>query len=346
MRFKSSCRLAVTACLGIALLAGVAYGDDQVADTQAEQVQAEGTSIVTGRFSFPDPLPSFIDPDVANYTTVIGKLLQLPDNKREPVPDNWPEMTSEQRRAWYAEWKASPEGVAFFEEKARVRANLRQYDVVGNKDGSFEIQGVEPGNYMIRAAIPYPGEDGIEGIMSKRSSASGNSQRISVTASSEAVDAGVINMSLFNHIAIGDMAPDFTVPDLQGEMFSLSDYRGKHVMIEFWATWCVPCIAQEPFLETAYNEHSGDGFEIIALSLDNETGKPIAHVEKNGIRYKQGFLGAWGDDQLTALYNVRGIPANFLVDPEGKIVAMNLWREQIPEAVTKALTEDAQALVP
>ncbi|WP_316825949.1 TlpA disulfide reductase family protein [Pedobacter miscanthi] len=127
--------------------------------------------------------------------------------------------------------------------------------------------------------------------------------------------------------SIGSMAKDFSLPDTSGETVSLSAYRGKYVLLDFWASWCAPCREDNPHLKSAYSKYKPKGFEILSVSLD------VAAAKKKWLKaIHDDGIGAWTHiadlqsvtNKAVELYGVQGIPQNFLIDPSGKIVAMSL----------------------
>ena len=126
--------------------------------------------------------------------------------------------------------------------------------------------------------------------------------------------------------AIGQSAPIFSQNTPEGKKVSLADYRGKYVLVDFWASWCGPCRAENPVVTKVYNEYKGRNFDILGVSLDNEKSrakwvKAIAddHLAWTQVSDLKGFENA-----AAQRYAVQSIPQNFLVGPDGKIVAVNL----------------------
>ncbi|MBX2819956.1 MAG: TlpA family protein disulfide reductase [Rhodothermaceae bacterium] len=123
-------------------------------------------------------------------------------------------------------------------------------------------------------------------------------------------------------LRIGMIAPGFNAQTLEGKTLHLSDYYGKHVLIDFWGTWCSPCIEEIPYLQGAYDAYSRDQFDILAVANDNPDSVRV-FVEKEQLRWTQ-IVQRQGNDSLSAVleaYKITGYPTTFLIDPEGVIVA-------------------------
>jgi peroxiredoxin len=127
-------------------------------------------------------------------------------------------------------------------------------------------------------------------------------------------------------VAIGEMAPVFTEADTAGNMVSLESFRGKYVLVDFWASWCGPCRRENPKVVAAYNKYKGKNFTILGVSLDQPTGKKkwLDAIHKDHLTWTQvSDLQFWKSKEAD-LYVVRGIPQNFLIGPDGKIIAKGL----------------------
>jgi len=139
---------------------------------------------------------------------------------------------------------------------------------------------------------------------------------------------------------VGQEAPGFEIKTTDDKTIKLADYRGKYVLLDFWATWCGPCRGETPNLKAVYEQFGKrEDFVMVGLSLDQEKEKPIAYAKEKGTQWIDGFLGDWGKDEVTKKYGVRGIPSIWLIGPDGKVVAKELRGEGISEAVKKALEE-------
>ena len=121
-----------------------------------------------------------------------------------------------------------------------------------------------------------------------------------------------------SRIKVGSPAPNFTFPDLTGKTVSLSDYRGRLVFLNIWATWCPPCVDEMPSMEKLYNKFKSDQFEILAVSVDGEGSKVVApFMERLNLTFP-ALLDKKG--KIKNIYGVTGIPESFIIGKNGIIL--------------------------
>lgn len=137
--------------------------------------------------------------------------------------------------------------------------------------------------------------------------------------------------------AISAMAMEFTQNDTLGNPISLSSFRGKYVLIDFWASWCGPCRAENPNIVKSFNEYKDKGFTVLGVSLD-QPGKQQAWMDaihKDNLTWTQlSDLKGW-KNEVSTMYGIRAIPQNLLLDPLGKIIAKNIRGEELPKTLEK-----------
>ena len=119
-------------------------------------------------------------------------------------------------------------------------------------------------------------------------------------------------------LQVGHPAPDFTFPDLSGNKISLSDSRGKLVLLNIWATWCPPCRDEMPSMEKLYNRFKGENFEILAVSIDSTGQKAVAPFMRELNLTFPALLDPKG--KIKDLYGITGVPESFIIDKEGILV--------------------------
>ncbi|MEN5194553.1 TlpA disulfide reductase family protein [Sphingobacterium faecium] len=144
-------------------------------------------------------------------------------------------------------------------------------------------------------------------------------------------------IALLKKTSEGIEAQDFTQPDIDGKPVKLSDYRGKYVLIDFWASWCAPCRRENPNLVKSYAKYQKEGFEILGVSMDKAADKAkwLKAIQDDGLTWKQvGDLKGW-ENEAGMMYEVKAIPMNFLVDPNGKIIAKYLRGDELDKKLAE-----------
>lgn len=134
--------------------------------------------------------------------------------------------------------------------------------------------------------------------------------------------------------------PDFDEKDVEGNPLSIGKYKGKVVLIDFWATWCAPCVGELPNVIKAYEKNHDKGFEIIGISLDQDAQKLKNFTKDRNMPWQQFCDGKGWENKLAQKYGVQSIPATFLLDVDGKIIGRNFRGEDLDQALSKALQKN------
>src|SRR5258706_3317694 len=203
----------------------------------------------------------------------------------------------------------------------------------------LRIEDVLPGEYSLMAASYRASPD--EPNYFRYAASAG--AKVSVpnlaageTRSDQAIDVGKLEVKRNHYLKAGDIAPLFDVPSLDGKRLKLGDYRGKFVLVDFWATWCGPCIAEMKTLDKIDQMFAQDGrLVMMSLSLDEQIEQPRKFAAARKMVGLQGDSG-WNTDAPRE-FGVGGIPSIWLIGPDGKIIAKELEGEKLIEVVRKEL---------
>jgi len=138
---------------------------------------------------------------------------------------------------------------------------------------------------------------------------------------------------------IGKTAMDFTQNDTSGKPISLKDFRGKYVLVDFWASWCVPCRGENPNVVAAYNKYETKNFTVLSVSLDQPNGKDkwLNAIHKDQLTWTNVSDLKFWNNAVAKLYDIGSIPANLLLDPNGKIIAKNLHGDELDKKLGEVL---------
>ena len=207
------------------------------------------------------------------------------------------------------------------------------------EEGRFRAIDLPPGDYALRIALhepPPPESCGWGRVLSEY--AHDFTVPAGTTASDPPLDLGRLESVLVDGrpLEVGDRAPDFTIKTLEGKELKLADFRGKYVLLDFWASWCAPCLAEMPNLQAIQDRYAKDPrFVVIGLSLDDQPGPAASSVKALKLSWRQGFAGP--DSPVVSAYGATAIPATFLIGPDGNILAKDLRGEKTKAALAEAL---------
>ena len=138
----------------------------------------------------------------------------------------------------------------------------------------------------------------------------------------------------------GTKAPDFSLKTPNGKTIRMSDFKGKYIVLDFWASWCPDCIKDLPNMKRMYDTYSKRGIVFLGISFDDKKENWTAALEKHGIEYTQiSELKKWKETDISKAYNIKWIPSLYLIDPKGKVVIATVMSEKVEKELGKISPE-------
>lgn len=229
-------------------------------------------------------------------------------------------------------------------EKSALSTEIKEFDTLlaehkGNK--SDEVAQILVMKALLFIQVFEETESGIKMLESLKKdfpeTTQGKQAEEMITSIKKKIETDARVAEIQKGLAVGKPFPDFNEKDLNGNPLSVSQFKGKVVLVDFWATWCGPCIAELPNVLQTYEKYNKQGFEIIGISLDRTEDKLTSFVRKRKMTWPHYFDGDAWQSKLVAKYGIQGIPATFLIDQEGNIAAKNLRGPALEEEVAKLL---------
>ena len=134
-------------------------------------------------------------------------------------------------------------------------------------------------------------------------------------------------------LKIGERTPEISLPNAKDSLINLSSFTGKVILIDFWASWCAPCRAANPYIQKLYKKYRANGFEVFAVSLDVKKEAWLKAIKKDKLTYTQVNDNTGWNSKIAEQYYVDQLPTNFLLDRTGKIVAINIEGKELYDQV-------------
>jgi peroxiredoxin len=219
-----------------------------------------------------------------------------------------------------------------YQRTLNVRAEQYQKDAVQAK---LTYAKAHPTSYLALVALNSTLSDDADAVAAEKIFR----QLSPATQNSELGKSSLQRIQKVKLTQMGVEAPNFTLNDMNGKPVKLSDFRGKYVLLDFWASWCAPCRRENPNLLKAYSQYKDKGFTILGVALDKEADREkwLKAIEADGLTWPQvSDLKYWQSD-VAKLYDVKAIPMNFLIDREGKIVAKYLRGDVLNQKLEEVL---------
>jgi len=325
-----------------ALLAGAGFLPTTHAARAAGAAKKPATQSATGASALPAG---------ANATEVYGKVTkEIEAISKQVVATNTPEdqlrlfqQIQDKLEAFQAKYPNTPEANDAGFQLGALNFGMQKYDKSAKYLNDYLKQATAKDQEQVGFAHFYLAEsykalgkyDLTEAeyklILSKYSNV--NSQLTEVTK------ANLEGLATEKKLAVGGEPVAFSVTSIDGKTLSPAAYKGKVLLIDFWATWCGPCVAEMPNVKNVYAKFHPQGFEIVGISLDQSRDRLDQYIKSNQIAWPQYFDGKWWNNDVAVRYGIKSIPTTILVDRTGKIRYKSLRGKQLESAVQQLLAE-------
>ncbi len=272
------------------------------------------------------------------------------DKPSMPMPVDVKNGSLDVQQKWYHEFIQTQAGKKYLASQTNQMSSRQNYLMDISPDGAFRVEDVPAGSYSlyIEARVPSNDPAAKQGMVIAFAESKFVVPEIPGGRSDEAMRIPDVALKMYQHVIvpnIGDIATDFSVQTLDGKPLKLTDFRGRFVLLEFWATWCNPCRGEVPDLKNMYDHYGKEGrLAMISLSIDDLPYAPKQFAEEHGIAWLQGFVGPDGKAVNDYGVDQYGVPSMWLIGPDGKVIArpmpgedtVELW-EKISSVVSTSL---------
>jgi len=252
--------------------------------------------------------------------------------RREPgieSPVGLQSLGFDARRGWNNAWTGTTEGLAYLQ-------SLHYHFVTLDQDGRFRISGVPPGDYDFAIALYQPPEGGC--LVSPVGTKVVRVRMTEEAARKGTLDLGDIRVPVRPRLHPGEVVPDLAFTAFSGETVKLSDLRGRYVLLDFWATWCGPCVDDLPAVRRLHDTYGASNrLVVLGLNLDDDPDKARQFVQERKLPWTQGSLGSSTDNPILTRFAVSSAPAYFLIGPDGKLIQSGQSAEEIAEVLHRKL---------
>lgn len=262
------------------------------------------------------------------------------NNTPIPKPMDHPVWPLDKRRAWRETWNRSAQRLAFERKRAELSFTQLSFRQKGRvqSNGTFEVPDIPPGEYILQVYLPD------QPYASFPFDLTGADPRSDAREDSP-LDLGLLPLGVSLRVGVGDPLPDFEMTELPVSdppvTRRFSHFKGRYVLLDAWATWCPPCLAESPNVQEVVKAFADDDrLVVLCISHDRSPDRPTHYMNAKSLGGIQTWMSSSQDKERITRFRYKGFPSIWLIDPDGKIIAQDLWGEDIMTAVAEALAAD------